>query len=48
MNVDLSKAIIKEIRKHDVKTADIMKQMVDEIQFDKLFAVVQSKNDRQG
>ncbi|MCP3871992.1 MAG: response regulator [Desulfobacteraceae bacterium] len=46
LNVDLSKAIIKKIREHDVKTADIMKQMVDDIQFDKLFAVVQANNDR--
>jgi len=47
LNVDLSKAIIKKIREHDIKTADIMKQMVDEIQFDKLFAVVQAKNHKQ-
>jgi len=46
LNVELSKAIIKKIREHDVKTADIMKQMVDDIQFDKLFAVVQANNDR--
>jgi len=45
LNTDQCRALIKKIQQHNKKTASVMNQIIDQFQFDKLFAVVKLKNE---